>query len=131
MDEIDFLVKFKKLAFQKDHRPRAHRCFDPRKDRQNRPDFSLGACNDAERFRTLEQKHGRGWVSDPYQDPNNNFRGYVAGPVKGADGQMANFSVRSASVAKESLKRKQFMTLSSPLFPPDRFFGNESRTGPL
>ncbi len=119
LGEINFLLQFKRLAFEKAHCPPAPRNFNPRKDRQTRPDFSLGASVDAERFRTIDQKHGRGWVPDPYQDKVPNFRGYQAGKVKGASGDLQNFTVRNPSGAKESLKRKQFMTLSSPLFPPD------------
>lgn len=118
LGDINFLLQFKRLAFAKAHCPPAPRNFNPRKDKQTRADFSLGASVDAERFRTIDQKHGRGWVADPFQDKVPNFRGYQAGKVKGASGKLENFTVRNPSGAKEKLKRKQFMTLSSPLFPP-------------
>jgi hypothetical protein len=118
LGDINFLLQFKRLAFEKAHCPPAPRNFNPRKDKQTRADFSLGASVDAERFRTIDQKHGRGWVADPFQDKVPNFRGYQAGKVKGASGELQNFTVRNPSGAKEKLKRKQFMTLSSPLFPP-------------
>jgi len=123
---IDYLLRFKRAAFQKSHCPLPMEAYVPSKNRYDtgkasKP-YSTSASADVESLRTLEQKHGRGWVSDPYLDSNPNgvatygcgrqsslnFRNHQ--PV--ADGE--DFIIRTSQSAQDLTARKQWITLSSP-----------------
>ena len=120
LPDVNFMARFKRLAFEKAHCPPSAKIalFNPAAT--GKPAYSTAASTDVESLRKEEEKHGRGWVADPYQDPglytNMNFRGYEPGYVREDDG--ARFILRKRASAGDLWHRKQFMTLSSPLETP-------------
>jgi hypothetical protein len=125
LPEIDFLLRFKQAAFEKPHcplpekyKPKRAGCFD-----ESRPMYSTAASTDVESLRKIEDKHGRGWITDPYMDSHPNGVATVGCSRKSSLNfrnhqplakDATNFTVRSHSSAKQLTKRKQWMTLSSP-----------------
>ena len=139
LPEIDYLLRFKQAAFEKAHCPLPERyepkragCFD-----ESRPMYSTAASTDVESLRKLEDKHGRGWMADPYLDSNPggvatygcnkqsslNFRNHQPLPQ-----DVTNFTLRNSASAQDLIKRKQWMTLSSPaLLSPAKSMSEEER----
>ena len=74
LPEIDYLLRFKRAAFEKAHCPFPVEKYVPSKNRYdtgNAPQpYSTSASTDVESLRTKDQKHGRGWMAEPYQDCN-------------------------------------------------------------
>ena len=124
LPEIDYLLRFKRAAFSKAHCPLPTSYSRPVIDEMapGYKAYSTSASTDVEGLRTMEQKHGRGWMPNPYQDYNP-----AGEPVFGSDRRSSinfrdhqplpkdqvNFSIKSSASAANLINRKQFMNLSS------------------
>ena len=128
---IDYLLRFKRAAFEKAHCPLPEPGnYSPSKNRYDtgkapKP-YSTSASADVESLRKKEEKHGRGWMADPYLDSNPgcvatygcgrenssiNFRNYQ--PLDKSNGKL-DFTCRTSASAKDLIVGKEWMTLSSP-----------------
>jgi hypothetical protein len=122
---IDYLLRFKRAAFEKAHCPLPNEYIPSTNlydvGKASKP-YSTSASTDVESLRTEKQKHGRGWMADPYVDSNPNgvatygnnrtssinFRNHQPLPS-----YKKNFTIKSSVSAKELINRKEFMNLSS------------------